>query len=177
MRLLFFFSFLSSFVWCQLPASPNKGIPDDWLGSYQGTMEIFNAKGLQQVVPVTLDLHAMTKPNYWTYNMSFQNPNGESTVKAYQIYLDEHSKKLWMDEGDSLLIEMTQMGNCLFDHYELSGMFFNSSLCKQEEQLLFEITGGNKQPSFTSPFIKEADGVVESMKVSFLQRVVLRPKK
>jgi hypothetical protein len=69
---------------------------------------------------------------------------------------------------------MTLMGNCLYDHYELSGMFFNSSLCKKEEQLVFELTGGNTKPSYASPFIKEAGGIVETMRVGFLQRAVLK---
>ena len=176
MRLLLFFSFLSSFVWSQLPSSPKNGIPDDWLGSYDGVMEIYNNNGLQQTVDVHLDLQIMDRPNYWTYNMSYINSkNGETlSTKAYHIVYDETNKKLWMDEGDSLLIEMTLMGNCLYDHYELSGVFFNSSLCKQEEQLVFELTGGNTKPSYASPFIKEAEGIVETMRVGFLQRAVLK---
>jgi hypothetical protein len=82
-----------------------------------------------------------------------------------------------MDEGDSLLIEMTLLGNCFYDHFELSGMFFNSSLCKQEENLLFEITGGQKKPTYTSPYFKEAESSVETLRVDFLQRVLLKPKK
>ncbi|MEY3727210.1 MAG: hypothetical protein RL098_670 [Bacteroidota bacterium] len=86
MRLLFFFSFLSSFVWSQLPSSSKNGIPDDWLGSYDGVMEIYNNNGLQQAVDVHLDLQIMDRPNYWTYNMSYINSkNGETlSTKANQ---------------------------------------------------------------------------------------------
>jgi hypothetical protein len=178
MRFLLFSSFLSSFVWSQNQPMLDKGIPSSWLGSYKGNMEIFTPNGLQQAVVVQLDLFIMDRENYWNYNMSYLSPQGEVlSTKAYHIFYDETNKKLWMDEGDSLLIEMTRMGNCLFDHYELSGMFFNSSLCQQEEDLVFEISGGQKKASYKSPFIEEADGVVESMRVSFLQRVVLKPIK
>jgi hypothetical protein len=152
-----------------------QGLPSSWLGHYKGQMEIYNATGLQQLVGVQLDIQIMDRENYWAYNMSYLSPQGEVlSTKAYHIVYDETNKKLWMDEGDSLLIEMTLMGNCLYDHYELSGMFFNSSLCKQEEQLVFELTGGNTKPSYTSPFIKEAEGIVETMRVGFLQRAVLK---
>ena len=124
-----------------------KGLPSSWLGRYAGQMEIYSPTGLQQRVGVQLDIQIMDRENYW------------------------------MDEGDSLLIEMTRMGNCLFDHYQLSGMFFNSSLCRQESNLVFEISGGQKKASYTSPFIEEAEGVVESMRVNFLQRAVLKPVK
>ena len=179
MRLLFFFSFLSSFVWSQPPASPNNGIPDDWLGSYEGVMEIYNNNGLQQKIGVNFDLQIMDRPNYWTYNMSYINlKDGEfASTKAYKIFYAEETKKLWLDEGDSLLIEMTHLGNCFYDHFELSGMFFNSSLCKQDENLIFQITGGQKKPTYTSPYIKEAECSVETLHFDFLQSVRLKPKK
>jgi hypothetical protein len=179
MRLLFFFSFLSSFVWSQLPASPHNGIPDDWLGSYEGVMEIYNNNGLQQKIGVNFDLQIMDRPNYWTYNMSYINlKDGEvASTKAYKIFYAEETKKLWLDEGNSLLIEMTHLGNCFYDHFELSGMFFNSSLCKQDENLIFQITGGQKKPTYTSPYIKEAECSVETLHFDFLQSVLLKPKK
>ena len=179
MRLLFVFSFLSSFVWSQLPTSPNNGIPDDWLGSYEGVMEIYNNNGLQQKIGVNFDLQVMDRPNYWTYNMSYINlKDGEvMSTKAYKIFYAEETKKLWLDEGDSLLIEMTHLGNCFYDHFELSGMFFNSSLCKQDENLIFQITGGQKKPTYTSPYIKEAESSVETLHFDFLQSVLLKPKK
>jgi len=155
-----------------------KGLPSSWLGRYEGQMEIYSPTGLQQLVGVQLDLQIMDRENYWIYNMSYLSPQGEVlSTKAYHIVYDETNEKLWMDEGDSLLIEMTRMGNCLFDHYELSGMFFNSSLCKQDSNLVFEISGGQKKAAYTSPFVEEAEGVVESMRVNFLQRAVLKPIK
>lgn len=171
MRLLFIF-FFSSFAFGQ-------GIPNEWLGSYEGEMEIENNNGLQQKIGVNFDLQIMDRPNYWTYNMSYVNLKNDEVMstKAYKIFYAEETKKLWMDEGDSLLIEMALMGNCLFDHFELSGMFFNSSLCQQGEDLLFEITGGQKKPTYTSPYIEEAEGSVETMRIDFLQRVLLKPKK
>jgi hypothetical protein len=111
--------------------------------------------------------------------MSYVNlKDGEVvSTKAYKIFYVEQTQKLWMDEGDSLLIEMTHLGNCFYDHFELSGMFFSSSLCKQEENLLFEITGGQKKPTYISPHIDEAGSSVETMRIDFLQRVLLKPKK
>jgi hypothetical protein len=179
MRFLFFFLFVTSFVWSQLPTSPNNGIPDDWLGSYEGVMEIYNNNGLQQKIGVNFDLQVMDRPNYWTYNMSYINlKDGEvMSTKAYKIFYAEETKKLWLDEGDSLLIEMTHLGNCFYDHFELSDMFFNSSLCKQNENLIFELTGGQKKPTYTSPYIKEVECSVETLRFDFLQSVLLKPKK
>ena len=181
MRLLFLLLLFSNFLFAQSNQvlSFEKGIPSAWLGTYEGNMEIFNHNGLQQTIGIRFDLLVMDRPNYWTYNMSYVNlKDGEvMSTKAYKIFYEEETKKLWMDEGDSLLIEMTLMGNCLFDHFELSGMFFNSSLCQQGENLLFEITGGQKKPTYTSPYIEEAEGSVETMRIDFLQRVLLKPKK
>jgi hypothetical protein len=111
--------------------------------------------------------------------MSFINlKNNElMSTKAYKVFYEEQTNKLWMDEGDSLLIEMTLMGDCLFDHYTLSDLFFNSTLCHQNEGLVFQISGGKLKPSYTSPYIEEADGSVATMQVNFLQRVLLLPKK
>lgn len=179
MRLLFIFSFLNSFVWSQNQTPTDKGIPQNWLGSYAGNMEIYTPHGLQQTIGVELDLLITDRPNYWTYNMSFINLKNDElmSTKTYNIYYEEQTHKLWMDEGDSLLIEMTLMGDCLFDHYELSGMFFNSTLCRQNEGLVFQISGGKLKPSYTSPHIEEAEGSVQTMQVNFLQRVLLKPKK
>ena len=167
MRLIFIF-FLSSIAFGQK-------IPNDWLGSYHGVMEIYNNKGLQQKIGVNFDLQIMNRQNYWSYNMSYVNPTNNEilSTKAYKIFYEEETKKIWTDEGDSLLIEMSFLGDCFFDHFELSGMFFNSSLCKEGADLLFSITGGQKKPTHTSPQIEEAGGVVETMRVDFLQRVRL----
>lgn len=171
MRLLFIF-FLSSFAFGQ-------GIPDEWLGSYEGVMEIYNNNGLQQKIGVKFDLQIMDRQNYWTYNMSYINLKNDevATTKAYKIFYVEETKKLWLDEGDSLLIEMTRLGNCFYDHFEMSDMFFNSSLCKQDENLVFQITGGQKKPTYISPYIKEIECSVESLHFDFLQSVLLKPKK
>ena len=170
MRVLFIL-FLSSFAF-------GKVIPNDWLGSYEGTMEIYNQKGLQQTIGVNFDLNIMDRPNYWTYNMSYVNLKNDEVVstKAYKIFYVEESQKLWIDEGDSLLIEMSFLGNCFYDHFQLSGMFFNSSLCKQDKNLVFEITGGQNSPTYSSPFIEEAKDSVKTMRIDFLQRVLLKPK-
>ena len=170
MRALFIL-FLSSFAYGQ-------GIPNEWLGSYGGTMEIYNQKGLQQTIGVNFDLNIMDRHNYWTYNMSYVDLKNNDVVstKSYKILYNEDSKTLWMDEGDSLLIEMSFLGNCLYDHFELREMFFNSSLCQQEKNLLFEITGGQSTPTYTSPLIEEAEGAVQTMRIDFLQRVLLKPK-
>jgi len=179
MRLLFILFFLSSFVWSQNQATFDKGIPPSWLGSYEGVMEIYNNNGLQQNIGVDFDLQIMDRPNYWTYNMTYINlKNGEvMSAKAYKIFYAEESKKLWLDEGDSLLIEMTHLGNCFYDHFELSDMFFNSSLCKQNDNLIFELTGGQKKPTYTSPYIKEVECSVETLRFDFLQSVLLKPRK
>ena len=170
MRILFIL-FLNSFAFGQ-------GIPNDWLGAYRGTMEIYNHKGLQQTIGVEFDLQIMSIENYWSYNMSYIDLKNNNVVntKSYKILYKEDSKTFWLDEGDSLLIEMSFLGNCFYDHFELSGMFFNSSLCKQDKNLLFEITGGQSAPSYVSPFIEEAEGSVQTMRIDFLQRVLLKPK-
>lgn len=170
MRVLFIL-FLSSFAFGQ-------GIPNDWLGSYEGTMEIYNQKGLQQTIGVNFDLLIMDRPNYWTYNMSYINLKNDEIVstKAYKIFYVEDGQKLWIDEGGGLLIEMSFLGNCFYDHFELNGMFYNSSLCKKDKNLLFEINGGQCAPSYTSPFIEEAKDSVQTMRIDFLQRVLLKPK-
>lgn len=170
MRILFIL-FLSSFAFGQ-------GIPNDWLGSYEGTMEIYNQKGLQQTIGVNFDLFIMDRDNYWTYNMSYVNLKNDEVVntKAYKIFYVEDNQKLWIDEGDSLLIEMSFIGNCFYEHFELNGMFFNSSLCKKDKNLLFEINGGQSIPTYTSPFIEEANDSVRTMRTDFVQRVLLKPK-
>lgn len=168
MRFIFLFLLLPALTFGQC-------VPNDWAGSYAGNMQIFANDGLQQTIGVHLDLLPLDQEDVWSYNMSYINLKNDEVVstKAYKIVYSEQNKSCWMDEGDSLLIEMSLLDNCFYDHFELSEMFFNSSLCKEGEDLLFMITGGKKKPTYTSPFIEEAGGVVESMRVSFLQRVRL----
>jgi hypothetical protein len=110
MRLLFIL-LICSVCFGQNPAIHEfeKGVSSSWLGRYEGQMEIYSPTGLQQLVGVQLDLQIMDRENYWIYNMSYLSPQGEVlSTKAYHIVYDETNEKLWMDEGDSLLIEMTQ---------------------------------------------------------------------
>lgn len=153
-------------------------IENDWLGTYDGVMEIYGKNGLQQKVGVRLDLNALKEPFSWAYTMSYINLKNDEIIstKAYKIIYTEESKTCWMDEGGGLLIEMSFLGNCFYDHFQLSDMFYNSSLCKEGDELLFCITGGQKKPTYTSPLIVEAAGVVETMRIDFLQRVKLKAR-
>ena len=150
-------------------------IENDWLGTYDGVMEIYGRSGLQQNVGVRFDLKPLDEPFSWSYTMNYINQKNHEIIstKAYKIVYKEESNTCWMDEGDGLLIEMNLLGNCFYDHFQLNDMFYNSSLCKEGNDLLFCITGGKKKPTYSSPHIVEAGGVVETMRIDFLQRVKL----
>jgi hypothetical protein len=160
MRVLFIL-FLSSVAFGQ-------GIPNDWLGSYEGTMEIYNQKGLQQTIGVNFDLLIMDRPNYWTYNMSYINLKNDEIVstKAYKIFYVEDGQKLWIDEGGGLLIEMSFLGNCFYDHFELNGMFYNSSLCKKTK------TYSSKLMAVNAPRLIPAHSL-KKLKIRFKQCVLI----
>jgi hypothetical protein len=172
MRTLFYFAVLVMSLQFSISKLQAQTFPLDWLGNYNGQMEIIHQKGTQQVY-VELQLFERKADKEWGFKMTYFAPNQEKNVKDYVIRKTENG--FVMDEQDGIEIQMTWIGNGFYDYYELDGRFFTSRLTKEKKGLFFELYGGEKIEHLSRN--ENLDISVSSFPPQFIQRVYLKKMK
>ena len=169
--IIFFIFFCSCII--------GQGLPRSWVGSYQGTMELYGKESTPfSTVLVRLSIQEIKKDSVWTYYMTY----GEKDIeKKYLMVLKPDG--LVMDEGDGVLISMRLFGDCLIDFYSIedsdnTNSFMSSLLCRQSNgDLEFNLFGGSLTPLNTSQIIDESEGLtfgLNTYNLGFNQHVLLK---
>ncbi len=157
-------------------------LPDSWIGTYQGTMELYGKESTPFAkVLVCLSLREIKKDSLWTYYMTYGEKDKPGYLeKNYHIVLN--SDGLALDEGGGVIIPMRLFGNCLMDFYTVedsdnSTSYMSSLLCRQEHgELEFTLFGGSLEPIKSTQIVEESDHTFFGLNVyalGFNQHVVL----
>ena len=158
-------------------------MPRSWVGSYQGTMELYGKESTPfSTVLVRLSIQEIKKDSVWTYFMTYGERDKPGYLeKKYHMVLKPDG--LVMDEGDGVLISMRLFGDCLIDFYSIedsdnTNSFMSSLLCRQSNgDLEFNLFGGSLTPLNTSQIIDESEGLtfgLNTYKLGFNQHVLLK---
>lgn len=158
-------------------------LPDSWIGTYQGTMELYGKESTPFAkVLVCLSLREIKKDSLWTYYMTYGEKDKPGYLeKNYHIVLN--SDGLALDEGGGVIIPMRLFGTCLMDFYTVedsdnSPSYMSSLLCRQElGDLEFNLFGGPLEPIKSTQLFEESDHTVFGLNVyalGFNQHVVLK---
>ncbi len=158
-------------------------MPRSWVGSYQGTMELYGKESTPfSTVLVRLSIQEIKKDSVWTYFMTYGERDKPGYLeKKYHMVLKPDG--LVMDEGDGVLIPMRLFGDCLIDFYSIedsdnTNSFMSSLLCRQSNgDLEFNLFGGSLTPLNTSQIIDESEGLtfgLNTYNLGFNQHVLLK---
>ncbi len=138
---------------------------DKCVGTWEGTMHIYNNGSLTDSVPVRLSVSALSSSS-WKWTTEYLSPT-LPMVKDYILKLvDAKTGKYVTDEGNGIELSDYLFGNKLYCVFEVSGILLTSSYELIEDKLIFEVTSGKKELS------KSDD--IETYATSNLQRVVFR---
>lgn len=173
--IIFFIFFCSCII--------GQGLPRSWVGSYQGTMELYGKESTPfSTVLVRLSIQEIKKDSVWTYFMNYGEKDKPGYLeKKYHMVLKPDG--LVMDEGDRVLIPMRLFGDCLIDFYSVedsdnTNSFMSSLLCRQSNgDLEFNLFGGSLTPLNTSQIIDESEGLtfgLNTYNLGFNQHVLLK---
>lgn len=120
--------------------SPDRDFPEDWLGYWQGDLEIYSGEGLRQKVPMALDLRPVAGDSsryHWAIIY------GADTVAGRRDYflqtIDAAQGHYQIDEGNSILLDAYQLGHSLVSAFEVQGNALTTTYRLEGDALLFEV--------------------------------------
>lgn len=154
--------------------------PFDWFGSWVGTLEILNTRGISQKVPMKIEISATEKEDVYRWAITYGEDPKEG-LRPYLLRTLNAAKGLYqVDEQNNIKMESYLLGNKLFCAYSVQGNSMIVTEEKKGEELLFEIifwkdkfvseTGGGKINNEEIPKVKTFPVVVS-------QRATLRREK
>jgi hypothetical protein len=161
-------------------ATRNDTFPKSWFGRWKGSLEIYNAKGLAQTVPMMLIMDKTDTAGVYKWHIQY----GADTTKGLRPYLlrtIDATKGLYVcDELNSIQMESYLLGNRLFCSFNVMGNVLLSTYEKQGDNMLFEIVMWKENPvsvtGNTKAISPETEDVppVKSYPVIVHQRAVLK---
>lgn len=115
--------------------------PQDWVGTYEGNLEIWNAqRGMVQSCPMTLYVSATdTVGRYvWRSEMTY---NGNKIIKDYNLVTHDSMPKnhFLMDENNGIFLDRVLLDDGFYDYFEVNGIGLYGITRRVKEGITFEI--------------------------------------
>jgi len=143
-----------------------QSFPDQCVGTWHGTMQIFSRGTLKDSVKIVLTIGRTNQPHEWSWKTEYLSEKFPMT-KDYVLRLKDADKNIYVtDEKNGIELMDYLFNNKLYSIFETQEIFLTSSYELRGNELIFEVTSGKK--------IGTADQPVINYSVDNLQRVVLR---
>jgi hypothetical protein len=153
--------------------------PFSWFGVWEGTLNIYSAKGLSQSIPMSLELAATDTTGYYKWHIIYGADRAKG-LRPYYLETIDASKGLYRnDEKNSIKMEAYLLGGKLFSNFSVEGNLLTSMQEKVGDTMLWEIVfGKEKEVSITGNQVVKGDTIsaVKTMPVIISQRAVLKKK-
>ncbi len=174
---LFFLFLISSQLQAQIPAAPT--FPADWIGTWSGILNIYNAKGLADTVAMSLEIYPIDTSTTGRYTFGIVYGSKEKDWRPYELAPLSPERGLWLvDEKNSILIESFLLGPKFMSWFTVMG---SRVMCTYERQgpseILFEVYSGMEKPiSTTGNTEQDGEKIPEVSTYPFgaFQRAVLK---
>lgn len=153
--------------------------PASWSGNWQGTLDIFNAKGKIQSVNMRLEIHKIDSAGDGRYTFGLVYGSRQQDWRPYELVPVEPSKGLWrVDEKNSIVMESYLYGPKLLCWFAVQG---NRILCAYEKrsdnEMWFEVYSGSETPVSSTGNTRQGEEAIPEVKTypfGVFQRAVLR---
>jgi hypothetical protein len=154
------------------------GFPASWAGSWHGDLEIFNARGKVQTVPMWIEIQKIDTSTTGRYTFGLVYGSKETDWRPYELVPVDPAKGLWrVDEKNSIVMESYLYGPKLLCWFTVQGSRVLCTYEKRETDLLFEVYSGQETSVSTTGNTKqEAEEIpeVQTFPFSVFQRAVLK---
>ena len=161
------------------PKNASEVFPDDWLGYWEGEVEIHDVNGLKQKIPIALD-HQKTE-TLGTYIWAIIY--GEDTVAGRRQYylkdIPEESGHYVVDEKNTILLDHYYINGHLYSQFEVMGTHITSIMYKEGDEMHFDIISSQFEPiriNRDTIYLGEEIPEVKGFKTLRLQTSVLHKK-
>jgi hypothetical protein len=160
-----------------MPLKKGDNFPESWFGNWVGTLDIYNAKGKQQSIPMECIMSATDTAGVYNWSIIY----GEDRVKGLRPYLlrtiDAAKGHYVCDEVNTIKMESYLLGNKLFCYFMVEGNVIVSTYEKTADgKMLFEIIFGKDKvvsESGNKVFKGDTIPIVKTYPVVISQRATL----
>jgi hypothetical protein len=150
----------SDYCFAQSPSLQN------WIGTYEGNMQVYGRGKLQTELPVDLVIANIPGSNRLTWKMTYYEPYG-ILVKDYQMILPLDQSNLFvLDEMDGTTLNCYAYDNTLTSCFTIEGFTICDIYIKSGNSILMELFGGK--------YKHDESTEIQNMDIQFLQRVNLK---
>jgi hypothetical protein len=187
-KALFFFLLMVQLS-CSLPSKAVKNevkvpvkerFPEDWVGNWLGSLDIYNAMGKQQTVAMELEISKIdTSVNRYVCALIY-GKDREKGRRPYELILAEPEKGHYInDEKNSILMDEYYIGNVLYCSFVVENNYLTSRFEKIGSSIHYEITVADTRAiNITGNQIVAGDTIpsVISYRIKSVQKAILKKK-
>lgn len=152
--------------------------PDDWLGHYQGDLQLINAeRGTTMSLPMTVIISETDTINRWRwYSKSLYK--GKEIIKDYVLFRTDSMLKnhFLVDENNGIFLDRVLLDNGFYDYFEVGNLGLYGITKKVGDDIHFEIASfplNSKTYSIYEGSDFQVD-TITSYKVINTQKVILK---
>lgn len=158
-----FIIFCILFAWFTLRGQLS--FPEKCIGTWTGTMYIYNRGSLVDSVPIRLSVNRTNAQDTFIWKTAYLSEKFP-LVKDYKLVISDAGKGVFKtDEGDGVILIDYLFENKLYSVFETQGILLTSTYEWLENQIIFEVTSGKE--------LQTTNGV-KSYSVLNLQKAVLK---
>ncbi len=154
-----------------------QNIPDDWIGSWYGVLDIRNPKGKTYSINMELHLQKTDTLNNWRYKIVYDDGSKRDERKYNLIKSDSLPGLYTIDENNGIILYEVQIGNRMFQRFEVMDNVIYGITTYEKGKITWELISDNKKFSFQSGHGDEDIPFVITYLPSNYQRAVLTKKK
>ncbi len=168
--------FVFVFINCGI-VNAQRSFPDNWVGKYQGDLNIYGVDSVRMKVDMKLDILKTAKDSIYDWTLTY-DMNGKKDVRAYSLkVIDKQKGHYQFDERNFIVIDgYLHNSNVFTSFFEASNSFIIATYTKKEDSLLFEIIAGDGEAIAITGNTKQGEEdipVVNSYLVNGRQKAVL----
>jgi hypothetical protein len=151
--------------------------PLSWQGQWAGKLEIWNAGGKVQELPMELHILPLDTAGRYTWTLIY-GEDKEAGKRPYELLPLDPAKGLYLlDEKNTIKMEAYLLGGRFYQWFEVEGTLLFTATSLEGDSLIWEIVSGSATPISTTggqEWQGEAIPPVKAFPLRVLQRAVLR---
>jgi hypothetical protein len=154
----------------------NENFPKDWIGNYQGELQIYSVDSTRMNIDMKLAIAKKTDSIYnWiiTYNIK-----GKEDIRAYELDIVDTKKGHYIiDEKNSIKIDAFYRNKIFTSFFKVMNSYIVATYTKENKNIIFEIISATDKNTTTTGNTKFNDKTIPEVITYFVngrQKAILK---
>ena len=148
--------------------------PEDWVGEWEGQLNIYNAKGKTMDLYMGLNILPIEGEKH-TFTIIY-GEGEKAQERKYEIFPKDTALDHYMvDEKNSIILDDFLLGNTLYSRFEVMDNLLLASYERGNGTITFEVISGSVNPMNETGGL-DSIPIVRSYEIGVAQKAVLKRK-